>query len=73
VREIGGPSLKLVTPGVRSAGSASGDQKRVATPQDAIKDGADFLVIGRQVTRAADPGAACESILAEIGVSGTRP
>ncbi|MBV8833611.1 MAG: orotidine-5'-phosphate decarboxylase [Acidobacteriaceae bacterium] len=73
VREIGGPSLKLVTPGVRSAGSANADQKRVATPQDAIKDGADFLVIGRQVTRAADPRGACESILAEIGVSGTRP
>lgn len=67
VREIGGANLKLVTPGVRSRGTAVGDQKRVATPAEAIGDGADYLVIGRQVTRAADPRAACEEILAEIG------
>lgn len=66
VRQIGGPNLKLVTPGVRSAGAAKGDQKRVATPVEAIRDGADYLVIGRQVTRAADPRVACEAILAEI-------
>jgi orotidine-5'-phosphate decarboxylase len=66
VREIGGPGLKLVTPGVRSAGTATGDQKRVATPAEAIQAGADYLVIGRQVTRAADPKAACEQILNEI-------
>jgi orotidine-5'-phosphate decarboxylase len=66
VREVGGPNLTLVTPGVRSAGAATGDQKRVATPTEAIADGADYLVIGRQVTRAADPRAACEEILAEI-------
>ncbi|MBV8551185.1 MAG: orotidine-5'-phosphate decarboxylase [Acidobacteriaceae bacterium] len=66
VRLVGGPKLKLVTPGVRSAGAAKGDQKRVATPAEAIRDGADYLVIGRQVTRAADPRAACEQILAEI-------
>ncbi len=66
VREVGGPTLKLITPGVRSAGSAKGDQKRVATPFEAIRDGADYLVIGRQVTRAEDPRAACEAILAEI-------
>ena len=72
VREIGGPSLKLITPGVRSQGSAAGDQKRIATPHEAIANGADFLVIGRQVTRAENPRAACESILAEITVSGTR-
>jgi orotidine-5'-phosphate decarboxylase len=66
VREIGGPGLKLVTPGVRSAGAATGDQKRVATPAEAIQSGADYLVIGRQVTRAADPKAACELILSEI-------
>lgn len=67
VRELGGPGLKLVTPGVRSAGAATGDQKRVATPAEAIEAGADYLVIGRQVTRAADPQAACEKILSEIG------
>ena len=66
VREIAGPEMKLVTPGVRSEGAAKGDQKRVATPRDAIRDGADYLVIGRQVTRAADPRKACEEILAEI-------
>lgn len=70
VRQIGGPGLKLVTPGVRSAGTAKGDQKRVATPRDAIRDGADYLVIGRQVTRAADPRVACEEVLGEIGKSG---
>ena len=66
VRQIGGPELKLVTPGVRSAGAAAGDQKRVATPAEAIRNGADYLVIGRQVTRADDPRQACEQILAEI-------
>jgi orotidine-5'-phosphate decarboxylase len=66
VRQTGGPTLKLVTPGVRSAGAPVGDQKRVATPADAIANGADYLVIGRQVTRAADPRKACEEVLAEI-------
>ncbi len=66
VREIGGPTLKLVIPGVRSAGADKGDQKRVATPGDALRDGADYLVIGRQVTRAQDPRRACEEILGEL-------
>ena len=66
VRATGGPKLKLVTPGVRSAGAAVGDQKRVATPKEAIANGADYLVIGRQVTRAADPRKACEEVLDEI-------
>jgi orotidine-5'-phosphate decarboxylase len=66
VREVGGPRLKLVTPGVRSAGAAVGDQKRVATPAEAIQNGANYLVIGRQVTRAADPRRACDEILEEI-------
>jgi orotidine-5'-phosphate decarboxylase len=68
VRKIAGTKLKIVTPGVRSAKAASNDQKRVATPAEAIRSGADFLVIGRQVTRAADPRHACEEILAEVGV-----
>jgi orotidine-5'-phosphate decarboxylase len=66
VREIGGPDLALVTPGVRSRGAAAADQKRVATPEEAIRDGADYLVIGRQVTRANDPRAAVGEILGEI-------
>lgn len=66
VRVVGGEELKIVTPGVRSAGASSGDQKRVATPEEAIRAGADYLVIGRQVTRAADPRAAIAEILEEI-------
>ncbi len=66
VRELAGLNMKLVTPGVRSADAAAGDQKRVATPQQAIQNGADYLVIGRQVTRAARPRQAVEEILNEI-------
>lgn len=74
VRHTGGPHLKLITPGVRSAGASLGDQKRVATPVDAMRDGADYLVIGRQVTRAGDPRAACDAILDEIAQgNGTLP
>jgi orotidine-5'-phosphate decarboxylase len=69
VRSIGGPGLQLVTPGVRSTGSEKGDQKRVATPAEAMRDGANYLVIGRQVTRAADPRAACQQILDEISLA----
>ncbi len=68
VRAVGGPALKLIIPGVRSAGSSKGDQKRVATPLEAMHNGADYLVIGRQVTRAQNPRHACEEILTEIGV-----
>jgi orotidine-5'-phosphate decarboxylase len=66
VRGIAGPRAKLVTPGVRSAGAATGDQKRVATPAQAIADGADYLVIGRQVTRSSDPRAEFLKIREEI-------
>ncbi len=66
IREQAGPKLTIVTPGVRSRGAATGDQKRVATPAEAIADGANYLVIGRQVSRAADPRAAMEAIRAEL-------
>ena len=56
----------IVTPGVRPAGAALGDQKRVATPASAIADGADHIVVGRPIRGAADPRAAAEAILAEI-------
>lgn len=69
VREVGGPELIIVTPGVRSLGAAKGDQKRVATPSEAVRNGADYLVIGRQVTRAPNPETACREILAEIGAA----
>lgn len=61
--------LILVTPGIRPSGAASGDQKRVATPAQAIKDGADYLVVGRPVTQAPDPRAAAEAIVAEIAAT----
>ena len=61
-----GPEKVLVTPGVRSAGAAVGDQKRVATPAAAMAAGATYLVVGRQVTRAGDPGAAVRQILGEL-------
>jgi orotidine-5'-phosphate decarboxylase len=66
IRKIAGPDAILVTPGVRSQGAAKGDQKRVATPADAMRDGANYLVIGRQVTRAADPVAAVAAIRQEL-------
>ena len=67
VRAIVGPGTMIVVPSVRSAGAAHGDQKRVATPKQAIEDGADYLVIGRQVTRAEDPRAEFHRILEEVG------
>jgi orotidine-5'-phosphate decarboxylase len=72
VRKIAGPDFILVTPGVRSAGSAAGDQKRVATPAEAIAGGADYLVIGRQVTRAADPKAEVARILEEASLASAK-
>ena len=56
----------IVTPGVRPAGADIGDQKRVTTPAEAISAGADHVVVGRPVHRAADPKATAESILAEL-------
>jgi orotidine-5'-phosphate decarboxylase len=64
-RETGSDTL-LVVPGIRPAGSATDDQRRIATPTQAIADGASMLVVGRPITRAADPAAAAQSILQEI-------
>lgn len=66
VRSLTGPNMTLVIPGVRSAGKLVGDQKRVATPADAMANGADYLVIGRQITRAEDPRSELLKILEEI-------
>ena len=66
VRAAVGPEPLIVTPGIRPAGSDTGDQHRVATPEMAMKAGADFLVIGRPITRAPDPGAALGAIAAEL-------
>jgi orotidine-5'-phosphate decarboxylase len=66
IRSACGPEFRLVCPGVRPSWSASGDQKRVMTPREAIAAGADYLVIGRPITAADDPVAAWERIVAEI-------
>jgi orotidine-5'-phosphate decarboxylase len=66
LRKETGPETLLVIPGIRPAGSAVGDQKRVATPGHAIADGASMLVVGRPITRAADPASAARAILEEI-------
>ncbi len=66
VRAVLGPKALVVVPGIRPAGGAVGDQKRVATPAEALAAGADLLVIGRPITAAPDPAAAARAIAAEI-------
>jgi orotidine-5'-phosphate decarboxylase len=66
LHKIVGHQMHLVTPGIRPAGAATGDQKRIMTPGRAIAAGADYLVVGRPILEAADPKAAAEAIHAEI-------
>jgi orotidine-5'-phosphate decarboxylase len=66
VRATTGPETILVVPGIRPAGSAADDQKRLATPAETIARGASILVVGRPITRASDPAAAARAILNEI-------
>jgi orotidine-5'-phosphate decarboxylase len=66
IREACGPKFLLVVPGIRPAGAAIGDQKRVQTPRSAVEAGADYLVIGRPITEASDPAAAAKAILSEL-------
>jgi orotidine-5'-phosphate decarboxylase len=66
VRQLLGPTMQLITPGIRPAGTDVGDQKRIMTPARAIAAGADRLVVARPVIAAADPVAAAENIVAEI-------
>lgn len=70
LRKIVGERMKLVTPGIRPAGSAKGDQKRAMTPARAVAAGADYLVVGRPILEAADPRAAAQAVTAEIAASG---
>lgn len=66
VRAVAPAGFLIVTPGVRPAGSAAGDQKRVMTPAEARRAGADLVVVGRPVRDAADPAAAARAIIAEL-------
>ncbi len=69
VRSVIGPDMALVTPGIRPAGSDAGDQKRVVTPGDAIRNGSSHLVVGRPIVKASDPLAAAKSILDEMALA----
>jgi orotidine-5'-phosphate decarboxylase len=66
LRTLTGPAGVLVVPGIRPAGSDTGDQKRIATPGDAIRNGASYLVAGRPITQAADPAVAAQAVLKEM-------
>ncbi len=66
IRNVVGSKLELITPGIRPAGAEEGDQKRIMTPREAIKVGADRVVIGRPITAAVNPKVAAINILTEI-------
>lgn len=66
LRTLTGPAGVLVIPGIRPAGAAVGDQKRVATPAEALRQGASYLVVGRPITQAPDPAVAAHAILREM-------
>jgi orotidine-5'-phosphate decarboxylase len=70
VRDACGPEFLIVTPGIRSAGSSPGDQSRPASAAAARAAGADYLVVGRPITEANDPGAAADAIVHEIAQAG---
>ncbi len=73
LRTLVGRGMTLVTPGIRPAGAAAGDQKRVMTPSRAIAAGADYLVVGRPIVEASDPKAAASEIVAEIAAAAKAP
>lgn len=66
LKQACGSAFSLVTPGIRPAGSAADDQRRIVTPVDALKNGSDFLVIGRPITAAENPAAALQAIVEDI-------
>ncbi|WP_040665230.1 orotidine-5'-phosphate decarboxylase [Nitratireductor aquibiodomus] len=69
MRDVAGPGMALVTPGIRPAGSDHGDQKRVMTPGDAIRAGGSHLVVARPIVASPDPKAAAQSILDEMAAA----
>ena len=64
--KVAHPTLQLVTPGIRPAGSAQDDQRRILTPRQALEVGSDYLVIGRPITQATDPAQALAAVVAEL-------
>jgi len=72
LKKLCGADFKLVTPGIRPAGAALGDQSRVMTPEAAVEAGADYLVIGRPITQSADPVATLQSINASLATIAKR-
>jgi orotidine-5'-phosphate decarboxylase len=66
IREACGPDFLVVTPGIRPEGTRLGDQARPATPAGAVRAGSTYLVVGRPITEAADPGAAADAIVSEM-------
>jgi orotidine-5'-phosphate decarboxylase len=66
LRALAGPAGVLVVPGIRPSGSETGDQKRIATPAQALRQGASYLVVGRPITQAPDPAEAADAILKEM-------
>ncbi len=72
IRAACGPDFQLVIPGVRPAGADAGDQKRVMTPGEAVRAGADYLVVGRPITAARDPVAAARAVNAEAASAGNN-
>jgi orotidine-5'-phosphate decarboxylase len=69
LRTLTGPAGVLVIPGIRPTGSDQGDQQRIATPAQALREGASYLVIGRPITQASDPAKAAGAILGEISIA----
>ncbi len=73
IKAVCGSRFLVTTPGIRPAGVAAGDQKRVATPARAVEAGSDFLVVGRPILQATDPAAAAAGILEEMQHAGGKP
>ena len=67
IKELAGEKFIVVTPGIRPAWTGAGDQKRVKTPKQAIKDGVDYIVVGRPIIQAENPLEAAKRIIAEMG------
>jgi len=65
-KQVIGQQFRLVTPGIRPAGSDAGDQRRIMTPQQAVQAGVDYMVIGRPITQSSDPAATLRNILSEL-------